>query len=139
MSVNKILVIAVFITVQFSTHLSNAETFSIGLSNLNKEKVIVQTSTNYYVMMNKETRKFQITCTKLKAGKFIVLVNDFKPIEKGCNSYIPGSPQDDFFCSSKTFEIDSTNISINSDHYTISCSTEESPEDIKVLKLYKRC
>jgi hypothetical protein len=129
---NKILVLAVLITV----HLTSAD---ITLSNLNDEKVIIKTSTNYYVLMNREPRKFEITCSKLKVGEFTVLVNNFKPVEKICNSYIPGFPLVDFYCSSKTYEFDLTNISVNSDHYTISCSTVETPESVENLKLFKLC
>jgi hypothetical protein len=89
--------------------------------------------------MNRESRKFEITCSKLKGGEFTVLVNNFKPVEKICNSYIPGSPLEDFFCSSKKYEFDLTNISVNSDHYTISCSTVQTPESVENLKLYKLC
>ena len=138
MFINQILFISVLIATQISIHLVNAQEITISLNEIKEsnEKLIVKTSSNWYILMNTKRKLIEIVCQKSIKGFFTAFVDGTEAVGKTCNGYLLGNPTDDYFCSSKSFEIDLTNSNLNSDHFNIVCNVGDKTGN---LKLYKLC
>ena len=107
-----------------------------------QEKVILKTLKETYVSMLTKTRRIKITCRKLsfREGSLIVSLNGISSIASKCNSFSFGSPIEDYFCLSKTFDYDLTNIpEIPGDFFNIICSIAQNEAFVAKAKLNKLC
>jgi hypothetical protein len=106
-----------------------------------QEKVLVKTPVETYVSMLAKTKKIKVTCRKLtlREGIIVVSLNGIQSSATKCNSYSIGFPSDDFYCLSKTFDYDLTNIESADDYFSVVCSIAQM-ETFKVQsKLNKLC
>jgi hypothetical protein len=106
-----------------------------------KEKVLVKTPIGTYVSMLAKTKKIKVTCRKLtlREGIIVVSLNGIQSSATNCNSYSIGFPSDDFYCLSKTFDYDLTNIESADDYFSVVCSIAQMETFTFQSKLNKLC